>query len=224
MEELRAIRTVLETDFSNLKIQEHEMEIKPHKNLLAKQWLVLLTISFFIALLGVVLQLLIPLKEGVTSSQVAVILWPITIGTILLMWAISVSIIILWIKNLTYFIEEEQITIYKGILTKVQQNIPYRAITDFILHRSLYDRFLRIGAIRIQTAGQSKTVTGYEGQLSGLARWEDLHQQLRGKIKNLHPIADATAVTEKTIPLSSDDKLGKILEELKAIRKVLEKK
>jgi len=224
LEELRAIRTVLETDFSNLKIQEHEMEIKPHKNLLAKQWLVLLTISFFIALLGVVLQLLIPLKEGVTSSQVAVILWPITIGTILLMWAISVSIIILWIKNLTYFIEEEQITIYKGILTKVQQNIPYRAITDFILHRSLYDRFLRIGAIRIQTAGQSKTVTGYEGQLSGLARWEDLHQQLRGKIKNLHPIADATAVTEKTIPLSSDDKLGKILEELKAIRKVLEKK
>ena len=200
------------------------MEIKPHKNLLVKQWLVLLTITLLIALLGIVLQLLIPLGEGVASSQVAVILWPITIGTIFLMWVISVPIIILWIKNLTYFIEEERITIYKGILTKVQQNIPYRAITDFILHRSLYDRFLRIGAIRIQTAGQSKNVTGYEGQLSGLARWEDLHQQLRSKIKNLHPIAEATTVAEKTTPLSSDDKLGKILEELKAIRKVLENK
>jgi uncharacterized membrane protein YdbT with pleckstrin-like domain len=199
------------------------MEIKPHKNLLVKQWLVLLTISFFVALFGVALQLLIPLKEGVTSSQVAVILWPITLGIILLMWAISVSIIILWIKNLTYFIEEERITIYKGILTKVQQNIPYRAITDFILHRSLYDRFLNIGAIRIQTAGQSKTVTGYEGQLSGLAQWEDLHQQLRGKIKNLHPFADATAVAEKAAPVSTDNRLGEILEELKAIRKVLEK-
>jgi uncharacterized membrane protein YdbT with pleckstrin-like domain len=200
------------------------MEIKPHKNLLVKQWLVLLTITLLIALLGVALQLLVPLGEGVTSSQVAVILWPITIGTIFLMWVISVPIIILWIKNLTYFIEEERITIYKGILTKVQQNIPYRAITDFILHRSLYDRFLRIGSIRIQTAGQSKNVTGYEGQLAGLARWEDLHQQLRGKIKNLHPIAEATTVAEKTIPLSSDDKLEKILEELKAIRKVLEDK
>ncbi len=200
------------------------MEIKPHKKLLAKQWLVLLTISFFIALFGIALQLLIPLGEGVTSSEVAVILWPITIGVILLMWIISVPIIILWIKNLTYFIEEERITIYKGILTKVQQNIPYRAITDFILHRSLFDRFLRIGAIRIQTAGQSKTVTGYEGQLSGLAQWEDLHQQLRGKIKNLHPIAEATAVAEKTVPVSTDDRLGEILDELKAIRKVLEKK
>jgi len=200
------------------------MEIKPHKNLIAKQWLVLLTISLFIAVFGVALQLLIPLDEGVTSNQVAVILWPIIIGVILLMWVISVPIIILWIKNLSYFIEEDRITVYKGILTKVQQNIPYRAITDFILHRSLYDRFLKIGAIRIQTAGQSKNVTGYEGQLSGLAQWEDLHQQLRGKIKNLHPIADATAVAEKTVPLSSDDKLGKILEELKAIRKVLENK
>ena len=200
------------------------MEIKPHKNLIAKQWLVLLTISLFVAVFGVALQLLIPLDEGVTSNQVAVILWPIIIGVILLMWVISVPIIILWIKNLSYFIEEDRITVYKGILTKVQQNIPYRAITDFILHRSLYDRFLKIGAIRIQTAGQSKNVTGYEGQLSGLAQWEDLHQQLRGKIKNLHPIADATAVAEKTVPLSSDDKLGKILEELKAIRKVLENK
>ncbi len=200
------------------------MEIKPHKKLLAKQWLVLLTISFFIALFGIALQLLIPLGEGVTSSEVAVILWPITIGVILLMWIISVPIIILWINNLTYFIEEERITIYKGILTKVQQNIPYRAITDFILHRSLFDRFLRIGAIRIQTAGQSKTVTGYEGQLSGLAQWEDLHQQLRGKIKNLHPIAEATTVAEKTVPVSTDDRLGEILEELKEIRKVLEKK
>jgi len=194
------------------------MEIKPHKNLLVKQWLVLLTISFCIALVGVALQLLIPLKPGVNSSQVAVILWPITVGIILIMWAISVPIIILWIRNLTYYIEEERITIFKGILTKVQQNIPYRAITDFILHRSLYDRFLRIGAIRIQTVGQSRSVTGYEGQLSGLVHWEDLHQQLRSKIKNLHPIAESTTVAEKAAPLSTNDRLQQILEELKVIR------
>ena len=200
------------------------MEIKPHKNLLIKQWLVLLTISFFIALVGFALQLLIPLKESVTSSQVAFILWPITIGIILIMWLISIPIIILWIKNLTYFIEDDRITIFKGILTKVQQNIPYRAITDFMLHRSLYDRYLSIGAIRIQTAGQSHTATGYEGHLSGLVHWEDLHQQLRSKLKILHPIAESTTVAENAAPLLRDDRLQQILEELKAIRKVLENK
>lgn len=200
------------------------MEIKPDKKLLTKQCLVLLTISVFLVFIAIALQFLIPLEEGVTSSQVAIILWPITIGIILLLWAISAPIIALWIKNLAYYIEDDRITIFKGILTKQQQNIPYRAITDFILRRSLYDRFLSIGSIRIQTAGQSRNATGYEGQLSGLVHWEDLHQQLRSKLKILHPIAEATAVAESVSVLSSDDKLQQILEELKAIRKVLENK
>ena len=96
---------------------------------------------------------------------------------------------VLWIKNLAYVIEEDRITVHKGILTKIQQNIPYRAITDFMLHRSLHDRFLGIGAIRIQTAGQTQTMTGYEGQLAGLVQWNDLLQQLREKVKKLHPTA-----------------------------------
>ena len=198
------------------------MEIKPHRKLLVKQWIVLLTISVFVALIAIALQFLIPLREGASSSQVAVILWPVTIGIILLMWAISAPIITLWIRNLTYYIEEDRITISKGILTKQQQNIPYRAITDFALRRSLYDRFLSIGAIRIQTAGQAQTATGYEGQLSGLAQWEDLHQQLRSRLQILHPIAEATTVSESVTPLSSDDNLQQILAELKAIRKALE--
>jgi uncharacterized membrane protein YdbT with pleckstrin-like domain len=200
------------------------MEIKPDKKLLTKQWLVLLTISVLLVLIAIALQFLIPLKDSVTSSQVAIILWPITISIIFLMWAISALIITLWIKNLTYYIEDDRITIFKGILTKQQQNIPYRAITDFVLRRSLYDRFLSIGAIRIQTAGQSRSTTGYEGQLSGLVQWEYLHQQLRSKLKILHPVAEATTVAENVSPLSNDDKLKQILEELKAIRKVLENK
>lgn len=200
------------------------MEIKPDKKLLSKQWLVLLTSSLFFPLVGVVLQFLIPLKENVTSSQVATILWPVIVGIILLVWVISVPIIKLWVKNLTYYIEDDRVTIFKGILTKQQQNIPYRAITDFALHRSLYDRYLGIGSIRIQTAGQGLTATGYEGELSGLVQWDDLHQQLRNKLKILHPIAAATTVAESDSPLSSDDKLQQILEELKAIRRALENK
>ena len=200
------------------------MEIKPHKKLLTKQWLVLLTTSFFIVLFGIGLHIFIYLVEEVDPFEIAAIFWAITIGIILLMWCIAVPIIILWIKNLSYYIEDDRITIFKGILTKQQQNIPYRAITDFILHRSLYDRFLGIGAIRIQTAGQSVTATGYEGQLAGLILWEDLHQQLRNKVKKLHPVAESTTVAEQTTVKLSDDKLQQILEQLKAIRELLEKK
>lgn len=200
------------------------MEIKPHKKYVTKQWLVLLTISFFFAIVGIVLHLLIPLKQGLTSGQLTFYIWVPTLGFILLMWAMSAPIIILWIKNLTYFTEDDRVTIFKGILTKEQQNIPYRSITDFILHRSLYDRFFGIGTVRIQTAGQSHTATGYEGQLSGLINWEDIHKQLREKLKKLHPVSESTTVKESGSPLLTDDKLFQILEELKAIRKVLENK
>ncbi len=198
------------------------MQIKPHRKLLTKQWLILLSVSLLLALVAILLQFLVPLVEGVTSRQVAVVLWPIILGLILIMWAITAPIVALWIRNLTYIIEEDRITIHKGILTKIQQNIPYRAITDFMLHRSLYDRFLGIGAIRIQTAGQSQTMTGYEGQLAGLLKWDDLLQQLREKVRKLHPVAEAVTVAEPATQQISEDRLQQILLELQSIRKMLE--
>lgn len=200
------------------------MEIKPHQNLITKQWFVLLTVTFFIALFGLILQILIPLDPKVTAGEVASILWPIIVGIILVMWVIAAPLVILWVKNLSYSLEEERITIKKGILTKVQQNIPYRAITDFLLHRSLYDRWLKIGTIRIQTAGQSRTPTGYEGQLSGLVDWDGLHKELRAKIKKLHLVAESTTTADNIPSAAGESKLDAILTELKAIRKVLESK
>lgn len=200
------------------------MEIKPDSKYSTKQWLTLLTITFFILLAAVILQLLIPLDPDVSAREAAIGVW-VTAGLILfLMWIISVPIIRLWIKNLAYFIEEDRITIHKGILTKVRQNIPFRAVTDFRLRRSLYDRFLGIGAIQIQTAGQAKPATGYEGQMKGLIEWDGLLQQLRGKLEKLHPVSQAAAVTEPEAAPAKEDSLHLILEELRSIRKVLERK
>ena len=198
------------------------MEIKPNKKLLTKQWYVLLTLSSIILLVGVILQITIPISPKVSVSEVSGILWPIILGVVILLWLIAVPIITIWIKNLTYYIEEDRITIHKGILSKIKQNIPYRAITDFQLYRSLYDRFLGIASIKIQTAGQSPTATGFEAKLSGVTNWDDLLEQLREKVKRLYPSTDSPATTH-TIE-NDNGLLEKILEELKGIREVLEKR
>ncbi|MCH7724335.1 MAG: PH domain-containing protein [Bacteroidetes bacterium] len=197
------------------------MEIKPNKKLFIKQLYVLLTISFLVLLVAAILQIAIPLDPKVSASNVAVILWPITFGVIILFWLISAPIIKLWINNLSYYIDEDRITIHKGILSKIKQNVPYRAITDFQLHRSLYDRFLGIASIKLQTAGQSPTATGFEAKLSGLIDWDDLLEQLRAKVKRLYPSSgtlDTTGLITK-----ENDILENILEELKGIRNTLEK-
>lgn len=197
--------------------------IRPDKRLLTKSWYILLTISLLILMVVLVLQIFIPLGKEVTSDELARVLWPITGGAVLALWVISVPIIILWIRNLKYVIGEEKVTIHKGVLTKVQKNIPYRAVTDFILHRSLYDRFLGIASIRIQTAGQSQTATGYEGNIAGLIAWDDLHMRLRDKIKKLHPVSESLGTKETISSRPETQLLEQILEELREIRKVLDR-
>ena len=198
------------------------MEIKPNKNLFTKQLYVLLTISLLILVVAVILQITIPLDPKVSAGNVASILWPIIIIVLFFLWLIAVPLVKAWIKNLIYYIDEDRITIHKGILSKIKQNVPYRAITDFQLHRSLYDRFLGIASIKVQTAGQSPTATGYEAKLSGLTEWDNLFEILRGKVKILYP----SSVTPKTTGSIENEYglLQKILEELKGIRNALEKK
>lgn len=197
------------------------MEIRPDKKLFTKQLYVLLTISFFVLLAAAILQKTIPLDPKVTASGVAAILWPIVFGVIFLLWLIAVPIIKLWINNLSYFIDDDRITIHKGIISRIKQNVPYRAITDFQLHRSLYDRALRIGSIRVQTAGQKPSATGYEAILAGLAEWDNLLEQLRVKVKRLYP--STGIISSDSSMLSEKDILQNILAELVEIKNKLSK-
>ena len=137
--------------------------IKPDRQFYTKCTWILLTTSATILLLTAIIHLIISLSSG--NTEAIIVIWVVSIGLILLMWIISYPLIRLWIKNLSYLIFDDRVTIHKGILTKTQQNIPFRAITDFALERTIFDRILKIGSIKIQTAGQSASPTGYEGKL-----------------------------------------------------------
>lgn len=202
-----------------------EKMIFPDKKLLTKMFLILSTVSISAIMLAVLLQLLLPLKQDIYPEDVAIILWPIILLLLLVIWLVCYPILVLWVKNLQYFLGEERITIHKGVLTKTQQNIPYRAITDFILHRSLYDRWLGIASLRVQTAGQSSTqaTLGYEGNLAGLLEWEDILGELREKLRAYHRTSPAPLTGETASKSGREEILERILQELKAIRKALEK-
>ncbi len=200
-----------------------EQTLKPDKKLMTKQWGILLVLSSLVILVALLFQLLLPLSDDVTSEEVSALVWPIAGGVIFVLMVIVGPILFIWVKNLSYIIGEEKITIHKGILTKVQKNIPYRAITDFVVNRSIFDRFLGIASIRIQTAGQSQTPTGYEGNIAGMLDWKGLHQTLRDRLKRLHPVSEALATREPASSATERDLLIQILNELKAIRKATEK-
>ena len=194
-----------------------DIELKPDRKLFVKQVYIFLTISFLIALIGLILQLLISLGEA-DSGEVAGILWPIAAGLIILLMIIGVPIAYLWIKNLTYVIEDERVKIYKGIISKMQQNIPFRMVTDFMLHRSLFDRLLGIGSVMIQTAGQSHSASGYEGSISGLTNWEEIYNELRDRLRDVRNEKTETKPETDKSDLSQNELLAEILDEIKALR------
>ena len=196
------------------------MEIRPDKKLITKSWLTLASLSIVIILFACAMHIIPALDSDIDVTEFSFYMWRVTFGVIVLMWIISAPIMILWIKNLSYIIEADKIVINKGILTKIKQNIPFRMITDFMLERTLYDRWLGIGSIKIQTAGQSQNQTGYEGKLSGLINWDELHEKLRIDLSE-----SRSPVTEKSDSHEvSEGGLESILAELKKISSILEKK
>ena len=197
-----------------------ENTIKPHKKYWTAQILILATISVITLISAGMLHLIINYSNPDPESTL--VLWAICCGANLVMWIISYPIIHLWTKNLTYIVRDDRITILSGILTKKEQNIPYRSITDFVLKRGPFDRYLKIGTIQVQTAGQSQTASGYEGCLSGILDYNSVHGNLRDKLKSLHPVSESTTTSEP-INLSNENVLTQILEELKKIRKNTEK-
>ena len=200
-----------------------EQTLKPDKRLITKQWGILFVLSAMVVLTALLFQLLLPLSDEVTYEEVSGLAWPIAAGVIFVLLFVLGPILVIWIKNLTYIIGEDKITIHKGILAKVQKNISFRAVTDFVLHRSIFDRILGIASIRIQTAGQTQSATGYEGNIAGMMNWKHLHQVMRGKLKKLHPLSEALATREPGTIVSEKDLLLQILDELQAVRKALEK-
>ena len=194
--------------------------VKPDKKYFTKCTWIVMTISCALIILVAVIHLIINLAEG--NPQAIKIIWPIALGLVFLLWVIVYPIVRLWIKNLEYEILEDRITIHKGILTKTKQNIPLRSVTDFALSRTIYDRVLGIGSISIQTAGQSQSASGYEGSLQGLLDYESLHNELREKLKGLHPVS-GSLTTDEPAGKPGDNLLGQILDELKKIRQEIEK-
>lgn len=138
-----------------------------------------------------------------------------SIGGIIL-WVLILYFSKLWINNLGYILKDNSITIYKGIFTKIEQNIPNSKVTDFVLYRDLFDRFLGMGSIKVQTAGASGE-SGFEGILNGILDYKEVHKNLRDKLVSTQNSTSNESV--KSTNVSNDTVLADILTELKDINK-----
>jgi len=193
-----------------------KQSFKPDRKYFKKVLWIQLTISIVLIVLIAIINVIIIVSNG--NIITAYLIWILGVIILGMMWIITSLFAHLWIKNLEFVVHDDGVNINMGILTKSQKNIPFRMITDFVLERTLYDRMLGIGSIKIQTAGQSHQPSGYEGKLGGLVEYDKWHFELREKVKSLHPISESV-ISSKKAEISDENVLQQILEELREIRK-----
>ena len=102
--------------------------LKPDILYFKKQIYIYITITVIIYIFFVPFCLIILKEEGpgLFILFLGTVGW-LALGGIILLFSK------LWIDRLSYIIKDSSITIYKGIFTKIEQNIPNSKVTDFVL-------------------------------------------------------------------------------------------
>lgn len=139
-----------------------------------------------------------------------------------LAWVVPVVLIIPPYHNsLRYEIHEDEVIVHVGVITKSVKHVPFRTVTNLLVSRGVFDRIFGLGTLHIQTAGMSGK-TGAEESLVGLANVQQVYEQVGAAVRRFRS-AMAPTQAEGEAPPSSAETLTVMLDEIRAIRKAVER-
>lgn len=139
-----------------------------------------------------------------------------------------IAFTVFWIprfySSLSYLFTDSDIIIEKGVWWKRKSIVPYNRVTNIDVVQGPLSRFFGLGKVSIQTAGfssggSSGTARIAEAVILGIKNFEEVKDFILSRVKRFRPMA----VEAEPEQLATKAVSMKILEELKKIRKSLEK-
>ena len=192
----------------------------PHPQHKLKMRLVMTIIACLI-MIGMGL-LAIPISLEHNGLRTAAILLAVTLGLNLLWWIPAMILVEPYYRSLSYEIQDDQVVMRVGLVTKSVKHVPYRTVTNVTVKQDLIDRMLGLGRLEIQTAGISGTNTA-EQSLAGLEDAQQVYELVATQLRQFRGAMAPTAAEEIGAPAESEAILSEILSELRAIRQKMEK-
>jgi putative membrane protein len=122
-------------------------------------------------------------------------------------------------RNFTYEMDEHEIMIRHGVITRRNTGIPYAAIREVKSVRNLLERILGLATVKIETSGTSNVAT--EIYLPGIPNKGELVQQIMEMVTKTK---GAMGVEAREQGMDAAQLLTDILKELKSISAALVKK
>ena len=81
-------------------------------------------------------------------------------------------------KRYQYDLLDDEIVVHAGWLVQKVRHVPYRMVTNIEIKRGLLDRWLGIGNLNIETAGNSDPNQRAEAQLLGLEDVDSVYEEV----------------------------------------------
>ncbi len=130
--------------------------------------------------------------------------------------------------TLRYRFDDHGVSVSHGLIWRRETYLTYARIQDIHVTRNIFERWLGIGTVQIQTASGSSAATE---SIAGLKAFQDvrnyLYARMRGHRGGPQPGALAASATAPGVPALTDDALAidalaGIRDELRAVRQLLE--
>ncbi|MBC8446586.1 MAG: PH domain-containing protein [Chloroflexi bacterium] len=196
---------------------------KPSSKYLSKLRLNITLVALLILAGGVLLGWLMSFDREIGASGFGIVVI-VTAIIDAVWWAPAMLLTGPYYRSLSYEIQDDEVIVHVGILTKSVKHVPYRTVTNLTVKRDILDRWLfGLGTLNIQTAGMSGQ-TGAEESLVGLTNVQEVYEMVVTELRRFRGgMAPTAAGVEDEPVVASADALSAILAEVRAIRQALER-
>ena len=125
-------------------------------------------------------------------------------------------------KRYRYDLLDDEIVVHAGWLVQKVRHVPYRMVTNIEVRRGVLDRWLGIGNLNIETAGNSDPNQKAEAQLLGLEDVDSVYEEVAACLRAFdegqqRPTWERTRRPSGDDAAVDEDVLQAILTELKGI-------
>ena len=197
--------------------------VTPDRKYLFRMRLIATIVALAILDGGILLGMILALTGEIRLGG-ALALFSVTVVLNGLWWVVALILIGPYYRSLRYEVQDDEVVVNAGIWTKSVKHVPYRTVTNLQVKRDVVDRWLGIGTLNIQTAGMSGQ-TGAEERLVGLSNVQEVYEAVAEELRRFRGgMAPTQADVEAEPAVTLPDGLGKILTEVRAIRKSLEER
>ena len=196
---------------------------KPSPKYLGKLRLNITVVALLILACGILLGWLMSFDREIGASGFRIVVVATAIMDAI-WWVPAMLLTGPYYRSLSYEIQDDEVIVHVGILTKSVKHVPYRTVTNLTVKRDILDRWLfGLGTLNIQTAGMSGQ-TGAEERLVGLTNVQEVYEMVVTELRRFRGgMAPTAAEVESASVVVSADALSAILAEVRAIRQALEK-